>query len=109
MLYWLDWLIGSAARKISLDKDALKTIVCLLLSYPLAGVLKRIPDNQPRLRNAFSIACGLFFLIGVFDLWAGLAHVLVSSLVTYGLALYWRSPMMPWVNFVFVMAHMSYK
>ncbi|ORY75100.1 MBOAT, membrane-bound O-acyltransferase family-domain-containing protein [Protomyces lactucae-debilis] len=108
MIDLLDRLLAAAAGRVGLPLDALKTIVCLLLAYPLAGLLKRIPDDQPRLRNLFCIACGLFFLVGVFDLWTGLVHILVSSLVTYTLAGFWHSPLMPWVNFVFIMGHMSY-
>jgi hypothetical protein len=33
-----------------------KLIVLFLGSYPLAALLKRVPDNQPNLKNIFNIA-----------------------------------------------------
>jgi lysophospholipid acyltransferase len=33
-----------------------KLIFSMLLSYPLAGLLKRIPDRKPYQKNLFSVA-----------------------------------------------------
>lgn len=38
------------------DGVAVKMITSFLLSYPLAGVLKRIPDAKPYQKNLFIIA-----------------------------------------------------
>ena len=62
-----------------------------------------------------SIACspseygrvGLFYLIGLFDLWWGLATIATDAIVTYLLAAYIRGPYMPWLGFVWLMGHMS--
>lgn len=109
MIKALDAVFVAAAQKAGLPTDPFKIIVCLLLSYPLAGILKRIPDRQPNLKNAFVIVTGLFFLLGVFDMWVGVRTLSISSLGTYLLSKYFRNPMMPWVNFVFVIGHLSIK
>ncbi|KAK6006001.1 hypothetical protein QM012_006411 [Aureobasidium pullulans] len=95
------------AGKLGAAPDELKLIFSFLLSYPLAGVLKRIPDSKPALKNVFIIAVSMFYLVGLFDLWAGLRTVLISSIGTYAIAAYIQGPYMPWVGFVFLMGHMS--
>ena len=51
---------------------------------------------------------GIFYLIGLFDLWSGLRTILISAIGTYAIAFFLRqSPYMPWLAFVFVMGHMS--
>ncbi|KAI0190093.1 MBOAT family protein [Astrocystis sublimbata] len=93
---------------VGASPDELKLIFSFLLSYPLAGVLKRIPDNRPDYKNVFIISGGLFYLVGLYSLWTGIRTLLVSSAVTYGLASYLRtSPYMPWMAFVFLMGHMA--
>lgn len=79
----------------------------MILSYPLAGILKRIPDSQPYQKNLFSIAVSLFYLVGVFDLWTGIRTLLISSAGAYLIARYVQGPYMPWLGFVFLMGHMS--
>lgn len=88
--------------------DELKLIFSILISYPLAGLLKRVPDTNPAYKNLFNTAVGVFYLVGLFDLWAGLRTILIAAGGAYGLAYYLRgSPYMPWVAFVFLMVHMS--
>lgn len=84
-----------------------KLIASFLLSYPLAGLLKRIPDRQPWKKNVFIIAVSLFYLIGLFDLWDGLRTLLYSAAGTYAIAYYVDGSMMPWIGFIFLMGHMS--
>lgn len=48
-----------------------------------------------------------FYLLGIFDLKDGVQTLLISSLGTYLLAKYVKSPLMPWVVFVFVMGHLT--
>jgi lysophospholipid acyltransferase len=108
-----------------------KLIFSILLSYPLAGLLKRIPDAKPAYKNLFNTAyvlsehgdslgmevfanvcapssVGVFYLVGLFDLWGGLRTILIAAGGAYGIAYYLRgSSYMPWVAFVFLMVHMS--
>ncbi len=103
----------------------MKLLASFLLSYPLAGILKRIPDAKPYQKNLFTIgyaevwwartdffntdtcSVSLFYLIGLFDLWTGIRTILISSVGSYGIAYYVDGPFMPWIGFVFVMGHMS--
>ncbi|EEQ90171.1 hypothetical protein RJZ56_003066 [Blastomyces dermatitidis] len=87
--------------------DELKLITSLLLSYPLAGVLKRLPDSKPWLKNVFIVGVSIFYLVGMFDLWDGLRTFLYSSAGAYAIAFYVDGPLMPWIAFVFLMGHMS--
>ncbi|KAI0540906.1 membrane-bound O-acyltransferase domain-containing protein 1 [Xylaria digitata] len=90
------------------SQHAVKLIFSFLLSYPLAGLLKRVPDNRPDYKNLFIISGGLFYLVGLYSLWSGIRTLFISSAVTYGLASYLRtSPYMPWIAFVFLMGHMA--
>ncbi|MCJ1385934.1 lysophospholipid acyltransferase [Xylographa soralifera] len=96
---------GADATGTSVDE--LKLISSFLLSYPLAGVLKRIPDSKPYQKNLFIVAVSLFYLVGLFDLWSGIRTLLISSVGAYVIAAYIESPFMPWIGFVFLMGHMS--
>lgn len=70
-------------------------------------MLKRLPDNNPKLKNWFIIAVGVFYLVGLFDLWAGLALIVADAAATYMIAAYVEGPYMPWIGFVVIMGHMS--
>ena len=87
--------------------DELKLVFSLLISYPLAAVLKRIPDRSPWVKNVFVIAVSLFYLVGLFDLWTGLRTMVIDAAATYAIAYYIDGSLMPWVGFVFLMGHMS--
>lgn len=55
-----------------------------------------------------NVSTSVFYLVGLFDLWDGVRTLLISAGGTYCIAKYLKtSPYMPWVGFVFVMAHMS--
>ena len=105
MIHAIDQACTAAASRVGFDVGPFKLLTCLLLSYPLAGLLKRLP-HQRTVLNLYIIACSLFFLVGVLDLWGGLLELLGASLVTYALTTI-RHPAMPWLNFVVSMAHMS--
>lgn len=87
--------------------DELKLITSFLLSYPLAAILKRIPDTAPWQKNVFIVGVSLFYLVGLFDLWGGIRTILYSAGVTYAIAYYIDGSFMPWIGFVFLMGHMS--
>ncbi|KAK7746060.1 Lysophospholipid acyltransferase [Diatrype stigma] len=108
MLPYINYPFEQLAAATGAAPDELKLIFSFLLSYPLAGVLKRIPDSKPQNKNAFIIGIGLFYLVGLFSLWEGVRTLFISSAVTYGLAHFLRtSPYMPWLAFVFLMSHMA--
>ncbi|KAK5315234.1 Lysophospholipid acyltransferase [Exophiala xenobiotica] len=95
------------AKAVGSSVDELKLLSCFLFSYPLAAALKRLPDNKPHLRNLFSIAVTLFYLVGLFDLWSGTTTLLIASGGTYAIAYYIDGSLMPWIVFVFLMGHLS--
>lgn len=108
MLPYIDTPFGYLAAKLGASTDELKLIVSFLLSFPFAGLLKRIPDARPAYKNLFIIGIGLFYLIGLFDLWTGLRTLLIASSGSYAIAYYGRgSPWMPWIGLAFLMGHMS--
>ncbi|KAL7894126.1 MBOAT, membrane-bound O-acyltransferase family domain-containing protein [Trichoderma sp. SZMC 28014] len=108
MLLFLHRPFEALATKLAASPDELKLTFSFLLSYPLAGLLKRLPDSKPLLKNLFIIFVSLFYLVGLFDLWDGIVTLLISAGGTYAIAKYLRaSPYMPWIGFVFVMGHMS--
>lgn len=90
-----------------LTRSPVKLIASFLLSYPLAALLKRIPDAQPWKKNAFIIGVSLFYIVGLFDLWDGLRTILYSAAGTYAIAYYVDGSLMPWIGFIFLMGHMS--
>ncbi|KAK2594457.1 Lysophospholipid acyltransferase [Conoideocrella luteorostrata] len=93
---------------VGASPDELKLIFSFLLSYPLAGLLKRVPDAKPYRKNLFIIGTSILYLIGLFDLWSGLGTIITSAGGAYLIAKYMRtSPYMPWIGFSFVMGHMS--
>jgi lysophospholipid acyltransferase len=59
-------IINTAFEKASTvfgsSSDELKLIFSLLLSYPLAGLLKRIPDASPHQKNLFAVGCAVLSL-----------------------------------------------
>ena len=85
----------------------MKLIFSFVLSYPLAALLKRIPDAQPWKKNVFIIVVSLFYIVGLFDLWTGLRTLFISSAAVYGIAYYIDGSLMPWIGFFFLMTHMS--
>ncbi|KAK3944715.1 putative O-acyltransferase [Diplogelasinospora grovesii] len=108
MLPYINTPFDYLGSKIGAGGDELKLVFSFLLSYPLAGLLKRIPDTKPVQKNLFIIGVGLFYLVGLFDLWDGLRTILISSAGAYAIAKFLRgSPFMPWIGFVFLMGHMS--
>ena len=78
-----------------------------MISYPLAAIVKRLPDTKPWQRSAFNVVVTLFFLVGLFDLWDGLRTVLYDAVAAYAIAYYIDGSLMPWIAFIFLMGHMS--
>ena len=87
--------------------DEVKIIASFILSYPLSAILKRLPERQRWQKNVFIILVSLFYMVGLFDLWAGLRTIIISSVTAYAIAHYIDGTFMPWIAFVFLMGHMS--
>jgi lysophospholipid acyltransferase len=121
MLPYIDLLFRPLFQMTGISIDIIKLLTTLYLSFPLSGLLKRFPDDKPGLKNVFIIgyilllyvsnnlpaSVSLFYMVGLFDLWAGLVTLLISSLLTYLTAAFVKARYMPWIVFVLVMGHMS--
>ncbi|KAL9613717.1 MAG: hypothetical protein Q9167_001730 [Letrouitia subvulpina] len=107
MLPYINLPFQNVASLTGASVDELKLIFSFLISYPLAGLLKRIPDAKPYQKDIFIIAVSLFYLVGLFDLWTGIRTIFISSTGAYLIAKYVEGPYMPWLAFVFVMSHIS--
>ncbi|KAJ6264802.1 lysophospholipid acyltransferase [Drechslerella dactyloides] len=103
----LQFVALSEALGGAVAPDYLKLLFVMVLSYPLAGILKRLPDAHPTTKNLFLIGTSLFYLLGIFDLWGGVRTVAISSVGAYMIAAFIKGPLMPWIGFVFLMGHMS--
>lgn len=101
--YHLDQLAASAG----LESGILKQIVCLFLSFPFAAILKRLPDHNILLKNIYIISVSSLYLFAIMNLFSGFFTLFVATMVTYCITRYVRSPYMPWINFVFTMAHLA--
>lgn len=56
MIQLLDAVFAFLVPYIGLSKDQLKLVTCLYTAVPLCGLLKRLPDDKPHLKNIFNIA-----------------------------------------------------
>ncbi|TGZ81040.1 MBOAT-domain-containing protein [Ascodesmis nigricans] len=106
MLPFIDYPFIWISNSLGASKDELKLVFSVLLSYPLCGVLKRLPDAEPWKKSLFLIIVSVFYLVGLFDLWGGVRTLLISAAGTYAIAAYFKGPMMPWIGFAFLMGHM---
>ncbi|KAI9721336.1 MAG: lysophospholipid acyltransferase [Chrysothrix sp. TS-e1954] len=107
MLPYIDAPFAYAASTLGASTDEIKLIFSFLLSYPLAALLKRIPENKPSYKNIYIISVSLFYLLGLFDLWGGVRTILISSIGAYTIAYAIDGPFMPWIGFAFLMGHLS--
>jgi lysophospholipid acyltransferase len=107
MLPFINVPFEALAGATGAAQDELKLVSSFLISYPLAAVLKRIPDSKPYQKNIFIISIALFYLVGLFDLWDGLRTIFIDASVAYAIAKYIDGPLMPWIGFFFLMGHMS--
>lgn len=103
----VDGVVEPIANGSGLHPDLVRMALCLIGSYPFCAVLKRLPDDRRQLKDVYIITIALFYLVGVFSLWAGLRTLLISIGVTYATTKYLReNPFMPWIVFLFVMGHL---
>lgn len=107
MLPYINAPFEWASSGLGASPDDLKLVFSFVLSYPFSGLLKRIPDSKPAYKNLFIIGVSAFYLVGLFNLWDGIRTLAISAVGTYMIARYVSGPFMPWINFVFLMGHLS--
>ncbi|PAV20812.1 MBOAT-domain-containing [Pyrrhoderma noxium] len=101
----MDALFVPLADSLGASVDQIKLISCLLISYPLGSVFIRLPKNHT-VKHAFNIGVTMFYLLGMLNLWSGVAQLLGSILATYYVAKNVKGPSMPWIVFCIVMGHL---
>ncbi|EEB09580.1 membrane bound O-acyltransferase [Schizosaccharomyces japonicus yFS275] len=89
---------------LGIHHDLVKLLACFLLSYPLASIMKRLPE-RPALRSFYSLVCGLVYLLFIFHLEKGVVALFIDIFFTYYVSKYVRSPKMPWIVFFFDLGH----
>ncbi|EXJ85536.1 hypothetical protein A1O1_05900 [Capronia coronata CBS 617.96] len=95
------------SKAIGASVDELKLLAVFFSSYPLAALLKRIPDNRPQWRNIYIVGVSLFYLVGLFNLYDGIRTMMYSAAGAYAIAYYIDGSLMPWIAFLFLMGHLS--
>lgn len=51
----LDRYLHGVGESLGLHPDLLKIAACLTLSYPFSAILKRLPDNNAKLKDVYCI------------------------------------------------------
>lgn len=90
-----------------IDNFTLRFAICLLGSFPLNAILKRLPDQRVHLKCTYIISMCFVFLFGVMNLASGFRTLFISSTFTYVITRFFHSAFMPHINFVFVMGHLA--
>ncbi|ODV58658.1 lysophospholipid acyltransferase [Ascoidea rubescens DSM 1968] len=107
-LSFLSDKIDILADSIGLPVGLLKLAICLFASFPFCAVLKRLPDNNKKLRCYYIISVSFFYIFGILNIYSGFQTLFISSLITYLCSRYLKSNLMPWTNFVLIMGHLMY-
>ncbi|ABN67625.2 predicted protein [Scheffersomyces stipitis CBS 6054] len=100
--------IAELSPIVGLDEASLKILICTLLSFPFGVIFKRLPDQSYTLKNLYNLAVSSLYVFGILNLRSGLVTLLISATGTYFITRYLRTSSMPWVNFIFLMAHLCY-
>ncbi|KAJ1972847.1 Lysophospholipid acyltransferase [Dimargaris xerosporica] len=101
----LAWLSREVLGGVPVER--LHVVVCLLLTYPLATVFHRLPDDA-RLKHLFSVVATVVLFVGVQGQLAGLAHILLSTLGTFAVLTTVRNAWAPRIVCVLTMAHLAW-
>eukprot|EP01113_Clastostelium_recurvatum_P026253 TRINITY_DN3152_c0_g2_i3.p1 TRINITY_DN3152_c0_g2~~TRINITY_DN3152_c0_g2_i3.p1 ORF type:complete len:490 (-),score=107.59 TRINITY_DN3152_c0_g2_i3:21-1490(-) len=97
-------LVGYLSRLVSFPEDQLRTVLCLLLAYPLAFLLKYI--NNQHVKHVYGIVFGLVFCTWCLGEWAWV-HSFISSTIVYIMLRVLPIQYSYKVVFVFVMSYIS--
>ncbi|AOA63715.1 Broad-specificity lysophospholipid acyltransferase [Komagataella phaffii CBS 7435] len=106
MVQWVQDQIRYMAYSTGLDEESTKIVMCLLLSFPLSALFKRLPDNKYTLKNLVVIGVSFFYIFIILELKGGFVTLLISTTFTYLITKYLKSDLMPWFNLAFLMGHL---
>lgn len=103
----MDSVIAKAAGVLGVPDDLLRIAFCIIASFPLCSVVKRIPTTKLVWKDGVILAAGIFYLVGIFQLYLSTLFLLATALVTYMLAIWMpQNRQMPTFNFYTQMALM---
>lgn len=91
-----------------MDEAQFKILLCALLSFPFSAIFKRLPDARYTLKNVYIIAVSSFYIFGILNLGTSILTLQFSAIGCYFITRYVRTNLMPWINFLFLMAHLAY-
>lgn len=103
----VDAVLTKIITNYGIDSFTLRYAICLLGSFPLNAILKRIPEKRIGLKCCFIISMSMFYLFGVLNLVSGFRTLFISTMFTYLISRFYRSKFMPHLNFMFVMGHLA--
>ncbi|KAL3232385.1 Lysophospholipid acyltransferase [Nakaseomyces bracarensis] len=103
----IDAAIMQISSTYGIDDFMIRFAICLLGSFPLNTILKRIPDDKQRTKCIYIITMCMVYIVGVMNLLGGVRTLLISSMFTYFTTKYYKSSLMPHLVFVFVMGHLA--
>ncbi|KAI9266628.1 MBOAT, membrane-bound O-acyltransferase family-domain-containing protein [Phascolomyces articulosus] len=87
--------------------DHIKLVTCLIGTYPLALVYRKLPAENPTSRHVFSIAYVLFTMVYMLKFYTGAIHTGFTALFTYFFVKYYHGKSGPYINFVIALLSMS--
>lgn len=99
--------INKLTEHYGIDSFTLRYAICLLGSFPLNAILKRLPDKRIDLKCYFILIISSIYLFGVMNLATGFRTLFISSMFTYLITRFYKSRFMPYLNFIFVMGHLA--
>ena len=87
--------------------DHIKLIACIMVTYPLALVYRKLPADSPTSRHLFSIIYACISMTYVLKLYIGFVHIAITAILTYTFMKYYNGKNGPYINFVLAMISMS--
>lgn len=103
----IDEGITRLCDRYGLDGFTIRFAICIMGSFPLNWVLKRLPDKRVNVKCFYIISIAFVYLFGVLNLADGFRTLFISSTFTYLITRFFHSSFMPHVNFVFCMGHLA--
>ena len=103
----IDSYLSSLSERYGIDNFTLRFAICLLGSYPLNAILKRLPDSNIKLKCYYIIAMSSLYIFGILNLTTGFRTLFIDTTFTYLLTKFYYSKFMPFVNFAFLMGHLG--
>lgn len=103
----IDAALNKVTETYGIDSFTLRYAICLLGSFPLNAILKRLPDEKEKTKCIYIIVSSMIYLFGILNLYSGFRTLLISSTFTFLITRFYHSKFMPYLNFVFVMGHLA--